>query len=69
MNATDLPGAAWRKSSHSGSNEGGCVEVASVRARRLIATRDSKNPDGPALCFDPAEWDAFLTDIKRGNYQ
>ena len=67
MNASDLPGAAWRKSSHSGSNEGSCVEVAPVPARRLIATRDSKDPCGPALCFTPAGWNTFLTATKHGN--
>jgi Domain of unknown function (DUF397) len=67
MNASDLSGAAWRKSSHSGSSEGSCVEVAPLRAQSLIATRDSKNPNGPALCFTPAEWTAFLTTIKHAD--
>ncbi|MGI8334594.1 DUF397 domain-containing protein [Actinomadura scrupuli] len=30
MNTPELTGAAWRKSSHSGGNEGSCVEVAAV---------------------------------------
>jgi hypothetical protein len=65
MNASDLSGAAWRKSSHSGSSEGDCVEVAPMPTHQLIATRDSKDPDGPALCYTPAEWTAFLTAIKH----
>ena len=35
---------AWRKSSHSGSNGGTCVEVASV-GTAVIAVRDSKDPE------------------------
>ncbi|MBO2451455.1 DUF397 domain-containing protein [Actinomadura barringtoniae] len=31
MSTPDLTGAKWRKSSHSGSNEGDCVEVTSWR--------------------------------------
>lgn len=31
MSVMDLPGAVWRKSSRSDSNEGSCVEVAAWR--------------------------------------
>ncbi len=61
----DLSKAAWRKSSHSGSNEGACVEVAG-NIPGLIAVRDSKNPSGPALVFSRADWKAFLGLIKDG---
>ncbi|MFG2006438.1 DUF397 domain-containing protein [Spirillospora sp. NPDC048911] len=54
--------AVWRKSSHSGGTEGTCVEVAAVD--RVIATRDSTDPDGPVLAFTQAEWAAFLTRVK-----
>jgi hypothetical protein len=54
----------WRKSSYSGTQGGDCVEVAALR--RTVAVRDSKNPDGPALRFTPAEWTTFLTDVKTG---
>ncbi|MFC6882773.1 MULTISPECIES: DUF397 domain-containing protein [Actinomadura] len=37
----------WRKSSHSGSNGGDCVELAYVRD--AVAVRDSKDPGGPVL--------------------
>jgi hypothetical protein len=30
MSTPELSGATWRKSSHSGANEGSCVEVAGV---------------------------------------
>jgi hypothetical protein len=48
---------AWRKSSHSGSDGGDCVEVAAHPA--AIHVRDSKDPEGPALTFTPAQWAAF----------
>ncbi|MFJ8630249.1 DUF397 domain-containing protein [Streptomyces sp. NPDC093568] len=53
----DLNGADWRRSSHSSGN-GACVEVAAVAD--LVAVRDSKNAQGPALVFTPREWRAFL---------
>ena len=54
----------WRKSSYSDSGQGTCVEVA--RADRLVAVRDSKNPDGPVLAFSSAAWRALMTQIKAG---
>jgi hypothetical protein len=65
----DLIGAAWRKSSFSSGNGGACVEVAIVPGAAedggsLVALRDSKNPDGPALVFTPDEWRAFISGIR-----
>jgi hypothetical protein len=59
----DVTSAIWRKSSYSGGNGGGCVEVASVE--NDVAVRDSKDPDGPHLQFSGADWRAFLTSIKE----
>ncbi|MEW2145659.1 DUF397 domain-containing protein [Micromonospora vinacea] len=61
----DLTGARWRKSSRSGNNGGNCVEVADNLAG-VIGVRDSKDPAGPALAFDPAAWSRFLAFAKRG---
>ena len=58
----DLTSVSWRKSSYSGCNGGNCVQVADLR--RTIAVRDSKDPDGPALFFTPAEWAAFTARVK-----
>jgi hypothetical protein len=62
----DLSKAAWRKSTRSGPNCDNCVEVAFVDG--AIAVRDSRNPDGPALIFTPAEWDAFVGGAKDGEF-
>ncbi len=63
----DLDRAQWRKSSFSGSNGGACVEVAR-NLPGMIAVRDSKHPDGPALAFTPAEWRAFTAGVKSGEF-
>ncbi|NES16937.1 MULTISPECIES: DUF397 domain-containing protein [Micromonospora] len=55
----DLTGAAWRKSTRSGA-QGNCVEVAD-NLPGVVAVRDSKDPQGPALTFTPEEWSAFVT--------
>ena len=58
----DLTSVSWRKSSYSGGNGGKCIEVAGLPG--TIAVRDSKDPDGPALLFTPAEWAAFTARVK-----
>jgi len=56
----------WRKSSYSG-NGGECVEVAR-NLRRVVAVRDSKDPHGPILTVESAEWRHFLNGVKAGRY-
>ncbi|MHC0433220.1 DUF397 domain-containing protein [Streptomyces sp. O3] len=51
----------WTKSSYSGGN-GACVEVKSP-VPHAIAVRDSKAPEGPALAFGPASWNAFVGQV------
>lgn len=46
----------WRKSTR--SKDECCVVVGLGDA--LVAVRDSKDPDGEILLFQPAEWSAFL---------
>jgi hypothetical protein len=53
----------WRKSSRSGTNGGGCVEVAAGSDQVMV--RDSKDPSGPFLAVSPDQWRAFLTDVRE----
>jgi Domain of unknown function (DUF397) len=61
----DLSRTEWRKASRSSSNGGACVEVAR-NLPRIVAIRDSKDLDGPALVTSPATWQAFTTRVKAG---
>ncbi|MGW4296152.1 DUF397 domain-containing protein [Micromonospora chersina] len=61
----DLIGARWRKSTRSGGNGGDCVEVAD-NLPGVVAVRDSKDPAGPVLTFDPAAWTRFVETTRRG---
>jgi hypothetical protein len=63
----DLTNAEWRKSSFSGSNGGGCVEVAR-NLPGVVAVRDSKDREGPALVFTPGEWRAFLDGVRAAEF-
>lgn len=56
----------WRKSSHSGSNGGDCVEVAGT-SLGVVAIRDSKNPTGPVLIISASDWATFLHAVKTGS--
>jgi hypothetical protein len=58
-----LNSVTWRKSSYSSGNGGACVEVA-ADGPGVVAVRDSKDPDGPALVFTPADWSDFIASLK-----
>lgn len=64
---TDLSRAVWHKSSFSNGNGGDCVEVADL-GNGHRAVRDSKDPSGPVLRFTPAEWAAFTTGVRDGEF-
>lgn len=55
LSGSDQP--KWRKSSYSGGGND-CVEIALIGVG--TAVRDSKNPDGPRLRFDSANWLTFI---------
>ncbi|MFI2714663.1 DUF397 domain-containing protein [Micromonospora sp. NPDC018662] len=62
----NMTGVHWRKSSRSSTNGGACVEVAD-NLPGVVGVRDSKDPSGPALAFEPASWRAFVAQIaERG---
>ena len=52
--------AVWRKSSYSNPSSNNCVEVTTTLPG-LVAVRDSKNRQGPALLLTPTQWRALLT--------
>ena len=62
----DLSEARWFASTRSGSDCDNRVEVAFID--EAIAVRDSKNPQGPALIFTAAEWDAFVGGARDGEF-
>lgn len=61
-----LAGAEWRKSSYSSDTGGQCVEVAPLDG--IVAVRDSKDPEGPALAFPAAAFTAFVAAAARGDF-
>jgi hypothetical protein len=56
---------AWFKSSRSYGG-GSCVEVSSANGG--IGVRDSKDPNGAQLWFNPAEWAAFVAGVRDGEF-
>jgi hypothetical protein len=74
MCAAELTGLAgaqratrWVKSTHSGPTGGNCVEVAFVAGGR-VAVRNSRHPAGLALEFPAADWAAFVTKARHGEF-
>jgi hypothetical protein len=53
---------AWRKSTYSGGNGGGCVEAA--HAPGMVLVRDTTNRSGGTLAFTAAAWQAFTGSLK-----
>ncbi|WP_067470174.1 DUF397 domain-containing protein [Actinomadura macra] len=66
MNVLDLSAVSWRKSSHSTDTGGECVEVANLAP--VVAVRDSKDPDGPALGFSRSAFTAFVGAVREGSH-
>lgn len=56
----------WRVSSFCPANAT-CVEVAALPDGGA-AIRDGKDPQGPELHFDAAEWAAFLAAVRAGEF-
>jgi hypothetical protein len=63
-----LDRAEWRTSSYSGSNGGGCVEVAR-NLPGIVTVRDSKDRTGPVLTFSPEQWGTFTGGLKSGELE
>ncbi|MDH6137423.1 hypothetical protein P3T37_006855 [Kitasatospora sp. MAA4] len=57
--------ARWRKSSYSNNDGGECIEVDDANPGRV---RDSKDPDGPHLCFTPVAWHVFVAGVLASDF-
>ncbi len=69
MAAIDLSAATWLRSSHSGANQGNCIEFApDFISLGVVPVRDSKDPEGPALVFSNDGWTAFTAAAGRGEF-
>ncbi|HLX47484.1 MAG TPA: DUF397 domain-containing protein [Streptosporangiaceae bacterium] len=66
MNAQDLAGVRWIKSSFSGHN-GECVELAGLDDGH-IALRNSNRPQDGVILFTRAEIAAWLQGAKHGEF-
>jgi len=64
-----MEGLSWRKSSYSGGDGGGCVEVATTSGTTTSGTqyvRDSRDPGGPRLEASSAAFRVFIEAVKDG---
>ncbi|QXJ20764.1 DUF397 domain-containing protein [Actinomadura graeca] len=61
MKLLNLPHGSWRKSTHSGGDEGDCVEVADLG--KHVAVRDSKAPGTGHLTLTRQDFAILLTQL------
>lgn len=66
ISTSQIPSAVWTKSQRSNPS-GNCVEMARL-PEGVVAMRNSRYPDGPALVYTVAEMDAFIRGIKDGDF-
>jgi hypothetical protein len=67
MPASELPVNRWIKSNRSNPS-GNCVEVAELEEHSLVALRNSRDPEGPALIYTRAEIEAFVRGAVDGDF-
>jgi len=63
----DMDHGAWRKSSYSGDNGGGCVEVC-TGTPGVVLVRDSKDKTGSRLTVSGQTWTELVQAIKHGQF-
>lgn len=66
VEASELIGANWRKSSYSGPNSDNCVEVADFDGGKVV--RNSNDPASGAIRFTADEWSAFVQGAAAGEF-
>ena len=66
MSASQLQGVTWQKSGRSNPS-GNCVECAALPGGG-VAVRNSRDPEGPALIYTPAEIEAFILGVRDGDF-
>ena len=66
IDAPLLGDVTWRKATASNPS-GDCIEVAAL-AGGEVAVRNSREPEGTALIYTPAEIAAFLAGAKAGEF-
>ena len=54
----------WRKSSHSGGNGGGCIEVGGHGEAGRVLVRDTRDRTGPMLALTARDWQRFTAKLK-----
>jgi hypothetical protein len=59
--------SAWFKSTRSGGGDN-CVEIAFAEDGSATCVRDSKDPDGPHLQVDAAQWAGFTSALHAGKF-
>ncbi|MDG4799333.1 DUF397 domain-containing protein [Micromonospora sp. WMMD980] len=67
MDEVSTARVTWRKSTRS-NGSGNCVEVAGD-PRGRVGLRDSKDPSGPVLAFEPEAWVRFVAGIAQGSFR
>jgi hypothetical protein len=66
LSVAELGDVTWRKSTASNPS-GDCIELAALGGG-AVAVRNSREPDGVALVYTPAEIAAFLAGAKAGEF-
>jgi hypothetical protein len=65
MSDYDISNAAWMTAR--ACNNSACVQIAHL-AGGMVAVRDSKDTAKAPHFFDSAEWAAFVTGVKAGEF-
>jgi hypothetical protein len=66
VSPAEVAAAPWHKSSWSSCN-GNCVEVAELQFSRVCLCDTKTVGAGPILVFTHAEWNLFLSSVKKGD--